>query len=95
MCTVWDMNVNGYEIKPRAELAGANLTGANLKGANLADVGPLTAEKAAYWGVAIPSWRDTAAIDEREALRKLKVAHRKLEGANLTGATMPDGSIHK
>ena len=92
------MNVNGYEIGPGANLEGANLTytnleganltHANLKGANLADAGPPTAEKAVYWGIAIPSWRDTAAIDEREALRKLK-------SAKLTGATMPDGSIHK
>ena len=41
------MNVNGYEIKPRAKLAGANLAGANLK------------------------------------------------DLDLTGATMPDGSIHE
>ena len=29
------MNVNGYEIKPFANLEGANLEGANLVGANL------------------------------------------------------------
>jgi len=29
------MNINGYEIKPCANLDGANLEGANLEGANL------------------------------------------------------------
>ena len=89
-----DANLEGANLTD-ANLKGANLTHANLKGANLADAGPSTAEKAAYWGIAIPSWRDTAAIDEREALKKLKVALRKLKSAKLTGATMPDGSIHK
>ena len=29
------MNINGYEIKPGADLSGANLSGANLRYANL------------------------------------------------------------
>ena len=128
------MKVNGYEIRPganlkgakltganlaEADLTGANLTGANLtranlKGANLADAnlkganlthanleganlvaGPPTAEDFAYWGIEIPPWRDRVAIEEREAVKKLEVALRKLNSANLTGATMPDGSIHR
>ena len=31
------MNINGYEIKPFANLVGADLEGANLRGANLRD----------------------------------------------------------
>jgi uncharacterized protein YjbI with pentapeptide repeats len=33
-----DLEVNGYKIKPGANLAGANLSGAYLKGANLEGV---------------------------------------------------------
>ncbi len=31
------MKVNGYEIKPKADLSGADLSGANLRTANLAE----------------------------------------------------------
>ena len=48
--------VNGYEIKPDANLRGANLRGANLRGANLrgADLTGADLWDADLWGATLP-----------------------------------------
>ena len=101
------MRVKSYKIKPGANLTGADLTGANLTGANLtganltranltranlrdahihiAGIIPPRAE------IAIPKGGSTI----REFADRVNLAVAKRNGPNLTGATMPDGTIHE
>ena len=48
------VEVNGYEIEPRADLEGADLTAADLRGANLAES---FADEETVW----PGWFDAIA----------------------------------
>ena len=64
------MNINGYEIKPGADLEGADLRGAKLEGANLRN---------AYLRNAYLSGANLSGAD----LRYANLDGAKLEGANV------------
>lgn len=62
--TVRDMNVNGYEIGPGADLRGANLVGVNLSSANLefANLTSANLTNADLEGATMPDgWQDIVA----------------------------------
>ena len=83
--------VNGYTIRPNANLTNANLTGANLQGANLTD--------ANLSGAVLGGADLTGANLSSANLSYANLSNADLYGANLSyailsGATMPDGSVH-
>ena len=79
------MKVNGYEIKPYADLKGANLVGANLSGADLvganledADLVGANLEGAFLWGA---------------NLKGANLYNANLQGANLWGANLVGANL--
>jgi len=80
------MDINGFAIEPRADLAGANLAGADLTRANLTDADLTNANL-------------TGANLTKANLAGANLTGADLTVANLTrtnfkGATMPDRSKH-
>ena len=69
------MNINGYEIKPFADLRGASLRGADLRNANLEDANLVGANL-------------TGADLTGANLRYSDLQGAKLEGANVTGTIL-------
>jgi len=82
--------VNGYEIKPGADLRGANLCHADLRGANL---------RGANLRYANLRYADLCCADLRDAnlycayLRAANLSGADLRGANLTGANLRDADL--
>jgi uncharacterized protein YjbI with pentapeptide repeats len=74
------MKVNGYDIKPLANLRGANLRGANLCSANLRDADLCNA------GLCNANLRDAN-------LRYAGLSGANLSGANLSGANLSGADI--
>jgi len=79
-------NLTGADLKGAyligANLTGANLTGANLTGANLTGANLTRANLTGAYRLE-PDWITEVLLTEAD-----------LEGAILTGAIMPDGSVH-
>ena len=65
------MNINGYEIKPFANLEGANLEGANLRVANL--------EGANLWGADVTA----TILEKKEDDKDLKIKELEEENKKL------------
>jgi hypothetical protein len=84
------MEVNGYEIKPNADLRGADLRGADLREADL--------REAALWGANLRG-ADLREADLREAalwganLREANLSGADLRGANLKGANLREANL--
>ena len=84
------MNVNGYEIKPGADLIYANLEGANLYGVDL--------RYANLYGADLRNanlrYADLRNADLRNAdLRNANLRYAILEGANFEGANLTDTKL--
>ena len=83
--------VNGYTIRPNANLTNANLTGANLQGANLTDA---NLSGAVLGGADLTGANLSSANLSYANLSNADLYGANLSYANLSGATMPDGSVH-
>ena len=98
--------VNGYTIRPNANLTNANLTGANLQGANLygavlygANLYEADLSFASLIGANLTHANLWTANLQGANLSYANLSNADLYGANLSyailsGATMPDGSVH-
>ena len=85
------MIINGYEIKPWANLTGANLRGANLRGAYLTGA----YLRGAYLRGAYLTGSDLRGADLRWAdLAWADLAWADLTGASLHGASLHGASLH-
>ena len=99
------MNINGYEIKPFANLQGADLEGADLRGSNLvdaylegADLEGANLEGANLYGVDL-RYSNLKDADLKVAnlygadLRDAYLKGPNLEGANLEGANLRGANL--
>ena len=84
------MNVNGYEIKPGANLKGANLEGANLKGANLVGANLVGAD---LLGANLEGAYLEGAYLGGADLEDANLKGADLEGANLWGANLKGANV--
>jgi len=84
------MKINGYEIKPWANLWGANLKGADLKGANLwgADLQDANLRGANLWGADLQDANLRGANLQDANLRGANLQDANLQDANLRGANL-------
>ena len=83
------MEVNGYEIKPGANIGGANLSEANLKGADLSQAGFFRAYLQAVFSLSWDLIKRTLRISPAD------ISGANLEGADLTGARLAQATADK
>jgi hypothetical protein len=87
--------INGVEIKPQADLRGANLREADLRGANLrrANLSGANLRRANLSGANL-SWADLRGANLREAdLRGANLRRANLSGANLSWANLSGANL--
>lgn len=87
-----NMIINGHEIKPRADLKGANLKGANLVGADLSGA---DLEGANLWGANLWGANLGGANLKDANLTSANLVGANLTGANLWGADMTGTILEK